>query len=55
MPNAEKPNKEMLENLDLLLNFDLLKSEKDWDLIKVLRKMNSMEPKDKPKEPVDGH
>lgn len=33
MSDVQKPSKEMLENLELLMNLELLKSEPDWSLL----------------------
>lgn len=37
--------KELLKNLDLLMNMDLIQSEKDWDMV---QHMDEAEEKDSP-------
>lgn len=48
--NANDADEEMINNLDLLINLDLLQSERDWDLLDDLE-FHSSESRSKEEEP----
>jgi hypothetical protein len=53
MPSLDQPPKVILDNLDLLLDWEVLQVAKDWPLLKVMHLVKRIpEPKTENKKPV---